>query len=279
MDKLVTSINGTIVRRGQDKISVFDNSLLYADGLFEACLAVDDRIVSLNDHLARLYRGARVMGMKIPVSRRTMTTWIRDVVKAHRARVKKIRVTVTAGESARWTGEQGAPQIVISAAPNYFPERPYRLHLSKFRVDQDSVFRRIKTISYAIHAAALRQARAKGCDDALLLNERGFLAEASSANLYWVRRNRIYTPPLSSGCLDGITRRIVICQGHRYCRGVTEKDGRLEDLAAAEEVFITSSLKLVVPVVSIKAEKRRMNFEPGPISEKLQHHFARLARL
>jgi len=279
MDKLVTSINGKIVRRGQDKISVFDNSLLYADGLFEACLAVDDHIVSLNDHLSRLYRGARVMGMKIPISRQTMTSWIRETVKAHPDRINKIRITVTAGESARWTGRQGQPQVIISAAPNVFPSQPYRLHLSKFRVDQDSIFRRIKTISYAIHAAALRQARAKKCDDALLLNEKDQVAEASSANLYWVKKNRIYTPPLSSGCLDGITRRIVIRDGHRYAEKVIEKTGTLKDLIAADELFITSSLKLVVPVVSIKTERYKYSFQPGPVTEKLHTHFVLKARL
>jgi branched-chain amino acid aminotransferase len=279
MDKLVTSINGKIVRRGQDKISVFDNSLLYADGLFEACLAVDDYIVSLSDHLSRLYRGARVMGMKLPVSRRTMTAWVRETVKTHPDRVKKIRITVTAGESARWTGRHGPPQVIISAAPNVFPSQPYRLHLSEFRVDQDSIFRRIKTISYAIHAAALRQARAKKCDDALLINEKGQVAEASSANLYWAKKNRIYTPPLSSGCLDGITRRIVIRDGHRYAAKVVEKNGTLTDLIAADEVFITSSLKLVVPVISIKAGQHKYSFQPGPLTEELHGHFVRQAHL
>jgi branched-chain amino acid aminotransferase len=279
MDKLVTSINGKIVRRGQDKISVFDNSLLYADGLFEACLAVDYNIIALSDHLSRLYRGARVTGMKIPVSRRTMIAWVRETVKAHPDRIKKVRITVTAGESARWTGRQGQPQVVISTAPNVFPSRPYRLHLSGFRVDQDSIFRRIKTISYAIHAAALRQARARMCDDALLLNEKGQVAEASSANLYWVKKNRIYTPPLSSGCLDGITRRIVIRDGHLYAEKVIEKDGTLKDLIGADELFITSSLKLVVPVVSITADRHKYRFQPGPVAEKLHGHFVRKARL
>ena len=157
--KTVTSINGRLVRRGQDKISVFDNSLLYAEGLFETLLAIDDRIIFLKEHLQRLHKGARVIGLKVPVNSDTLTKWMVMTVRAHPDRVTKLRLTMTSGESARWTGEQGKPQVILSASPHEMPRKPFRLYVSEFRVDQESLFRRIKTLSYAIHAAALNQAR------------------------------------------------------------------------------------------------------------------------
>ena len=142
--KTVTSINGKLVKRGQDKVSVFDNSLLYADGLFEALLAVDDRPIHLEEHLRRLYRGARVTGLKVPVSAATLKSWMTKTLKAHPARFKKLRLTITGGEAARWTGIQGPPQVVISVSPNFMPEAPVKLYVSDFRVDHQSVFRRVK---------------------------------------------------------------------------------------------------------------------------------------
>lgn len=85
--KTVTSINGRLTTRGQDKVSVFDNSLLYAEGLFETFLAVGDNIIFANEHLDRLYKGASVIGLEIPVRPKTLSTWMRKTLKAHPDRI------------------------------------------------------------------------------------------------------------------------------------------------------------------------------------------------
>ncbi|MDF1546059.1 MAG: aminotransferase class IV, partial [bacterium] len=100
--KLVTSINGRLVQRGDDTISVFDNSLLYAEGLFETCLGVDGEILFLNQHIKRLYAGGRVIGLPVPVDGAKLSRWMYRAVAAHPDRVVKVRLTVTAGEAARW---------------------------------------------------------------------------------------------------------------------------------------------------------------------------------
>lgn len=98
--KTVTSINGRIVPRQSAKISVFDNSLLYAEGLFETFLACEDRVLFLDEHLNRLYKGARVIGLKPPVGRDTLARWMKLTLRAHPARIKKLRLTMTSGEAA-----------------------------------------------------------------------------------------------------------------------------------------------------------------------------------
>ncbi len=277
--QLVTSINGKIVKRGQDKISVFDNSLLYADGLFETCLAIDNEIIFLKEHIDRLFRGAKVTGSKIPIDKETLKSWIQSISKKHPSKIQKIRLTVTAGEAARWLGEQGQPQVIISAAPHVMPTKPFKLHLSDFRVDQDSVFRRIKTLSYAIHAAALRQAFLKKCDDSLLLNEIDNIAEVTSANIFWVKKNKIYTPPLTSGCLEGITRKIVMHEARKLGHEIIERDTNLVKLSNADEIFISSSLKLIVGVSLIKANRINLKFSDGPFTKLFQKHFYSLINL
>ncbi|MCK4301977.1 MAG: aminotransferase class IV family protein [candidate division Zixibacteria bacterium] len=275
----VTSINGRLVERKDARISVFDNSLLYAEGLFETLLVIDDRLVFAGEHLRRLYRGARIIGLDIPVSPEKLTRWMIKTVQAHPDRITKLRLTVTSGEAARWVGRQGKPQIVLSASPHQMPTKPFRLHVSEFKVDQKSIFRRIKTISYAIHAAALKQARQKDCDDALLLNQNHQVAEVTSANLYWVRNGRVFTPPIGSGCLEGITRKIVLREARKLDHAITEKDASLNRLLDADEVFISSSLKLVVGVSHIRVGRRNHSFPSGPITGMFSEHFHRLVHL
>jgi branched-chain amino acid aminotransferase len=274
--RIVTTINGRFIKRGREKISVFDNSLLYAEGLFETSLAVDNRIVFLKEHLERLAGGAKVIGIRVPVSKETLSAWMLKTVGAHPERITKLRLTVTGGLSERWAGVSGPPQVVLIAASHRLPEVPFRLYVSDFRVDEASVFRRIKTISYAINAAALGRARQNKCDDALLFNESGNVAEATSANIFWVRKGRVFTPPLSAGCLDGVTRRILLRRAGQFGIDVAESNASLDDLTTADEIFISSSLKLVIPVSTIKTKGRTWRVKIGPVGQVLTQRFRRL---
>ncbi|HOD67761.1 MAG TPA: aminotransferase class IV, partial [candidate division Zixibacteria bacterium] len=260
-------------------ISVFDNSLQYAEGLFEMLLAVDDRPIFPRDHLRRLQRGSRVIGLELPVTPAQLERWMVKTLRAHPARIKKLRLTITAGESARWFGRPGRPQVILSAGPHRMPTVPFRLWVSDFRVDQNSILHRIKTLSYALHAAAFRQAHRRRCDDALLLNERDEVAEVTSANIFWVDRGTIYTPPLSSGCLDGVTRRIVLRECRRLKLPVAERPAFLRDLCAADEVFISSSTKLVIGVGGISGPGGGCTIPQGPVTGQLFRHFRKLVGL
>lgn len=268
--KTVTTINGKRVPESKAMVSVFDNALLYAEGLFETFLAIDDQVVFSEEHLNRLYRGASVIDLRIPVARSTLSRWMKATLCAHPDRVKKLRLTITSGEAARWVGIQGKPQVILSVSPHKLPTRPFRLKVSDWKVDQDSIFRRIKTISYAIHAAALKQARQAGYDDALLLNENNAVAEVTSANIFWVRKGRIFTPPLSAGCLEGTTRERVLIEARRARLPIVEKSERLSAMLKADEVFISSSLKLVIGVSEITASGKRYRFEPGEITSMIR---------
>ena len=273
MLKTVTTINGRFCDRKDARISVFDNSLLYAEGLFETLLAVDDRIIYIKEHLDRLFRGAKVIGLDVPVTPERLTAWMKKTVRAHPDRIIKLRLTLTAGEAARWVGRQGKPQVILSASHHTIPKRPFRIQVSRFRVDHKSVFRRIKTLSYVIHAAALQQARKAGCDDALLLNQDDKVAEITSANLFWVKKGRIFTPPISSGCLEGITREIVIKEAHQMGYSIAERNCKLSQILESDELFISSSLKLIVGVSIVKVGSKSHKLSIGPITTDLANHF------
>ncbi len=277
--RTVTTINGRPIPYSQAMISVFDNSLLYAEGLFETFLACEDRVLFQKEHLDRLYQGAAIIDLKPPVGRRRLAEWMRATLKAHPDRIKKLRLTITSGEAARWVGVQGKPRVILSAAPHTLPRRPFRLQVSNWKVDQDSEFRRIKTISSAIHAAALKRARQQKYDDALLLNQKGRVAEVTSANIFWRRGGKVYTPPVTAGCLEGVTRRLILREAGKLKLPVLEKSEKLDRLIEADEVFISSSLKLVIGVSEIAYGRKRYLFEPGDITRTIAGRIAELARI
>lgn len=274
--KTVTTINGIRVPNSKAKISIFDNALLYAEGLFETFLAIDDRIIFARDHLDRLWNGAAAIKLKIPVSRKMLGQWMAETAAAHPDRIKKLRLTLTSGEAARWTGRAGKPQILLSASPHSLPEKPFRLVVADWRVDHQSSIRQIKSLSNVIHAAALKEARHLGFDDALLLNQDSNIAEVTSANIFWVRKDRLYTPPLKAGCLEGTTRKHIIKQADKLGFKTIQRHEGLSGMLKADEIFISSSLKLVIPVGLVAASGKSYRFEAGKVTALLSEKIRRL---
>jgi branched-subunit amino acid aminotransferase/4-amino-4-deoxychorismate lyase len=130
-----------------------------------------------------------------------------------------------------------------------------------FHVSQNSVLRIAKTLSFALEMATRKLAYSQGFDDAILMNDRGYIAEATSANIFWVKNNKLYTPSMRSGCLDGMTRRIVLDFAKKDKIQTVEKFFKIETLYGADEVFITSSLKLILPVIYIQKQNLHTGFK------------------
>ena len=275
----VISINGKLVSRKQATLSVFDNSLLYAEGLFESVLAVEDRLIFGQGHLARLQDGAKAIGLRVPVGAKQLYNWMVTAVKKHPAPVKKVRLTISAGESAAWSGRAGKPQIIIIVTEHELPTKPFRLLVSSLRVDQLSSLRQVKTLSYVLQSIALKEARAKEYDDSLLLNQKSQVAEITSANIWWVKSGVIMTPPLGAGCLPGVTRAVLIREIGRLGLKLAEKETTLDAMLKADELFLTSSLKLVLPIGEVSDGALHRRFEIGPITERLAKHLRGLAGL
>jgi branched-chain amino acid aminotransferase len=128
-----------------------------------------------------------------------------------------------------------------------------------------------KMLSWVPHAAVLEKAHREGFDDALLMNEKGQLAECTSANIFLVRAGKIFTPPLSSGCLPGITREVLLEIALPAGIELCEQELRAEDLAAAEEVFISSTTREVAPIAEIRPAWKYP--APGPVTRRAEEIF------
>lgn len=263
MKKIATSINGRVVSGKDARISVYDNGLLYAEGLFETFLAIDDRLAFSRDHFMRLRKGAALLGLKLPESESKLTIWLKKTARAHPARLKRLRLTITGGESAVWLGKRGKSQVICSAVEQKFDNSPLKLYAPDSKIDESLMLNRIKTISYGAKAAALREALKNKCDDALLINSLGNISELTSANIFWTSKNKIYTPPVAAGCLEGVTRKIIFRQAKKQNWQIIEKNCSLKELRSADEVFSSSSVRLVRPIGEILSKNYKAKFAPG----------------
>jgi branched-subunit amino acid aminotransferase/4-amino-4-deoxychorismate lyase len=263
------SINGKPVRRSDAKISVFDNSIFYADGLFETFMAINDNVIFLEDHLDRLEKGAELIGILLPISRNKLRQWINDTNRSNKSPIKKIRVTITAGDSSFWAGEKSKPRVIIIVTEFEYFTKPFRLTVAPFRVDQKNPFRNVKTLSFIIEMTSRKRVYASHFDDGILLNRAGYVAETTSANIFWVKNNILYTTPLSAGCLDGMTRKHILALAKMNGIKTRIQNIKMNGLIKADEVFITSSLKLIIPV-SLIHYRVDQKFKTGPITKKLK---------
>ena len=267
--KIVCFIDGKKVTKSEAKISVFDNSLFYADGLFETFMAFDDNIIFLNDHFNRLKKGAKLIDLKIPVSEKKLIEWLNRANKANPASTKKIRLTITAGESAFWAGKPSRPRVIIIVTDYKQPTKPFRLTVSPYRIDPASPFRNVKTLSFIIEMTSRKHAYSSKFDDAILISRDGYIAETTSANIFWVKKDTLYTPPLEAGCLEGMVRKHIIEIAKSNDIPIIEKISGLSTLLKADEIFVSSSLKLIIPVKSITADKV-YRYKTGVLTNKLR---------
>ena len=228
-----------------------DRGLLLGDGLFETLLWLDDELRCLDAHLDRLATGCETLGLP-PLDRDEAARLCRAApgqagVEAGRAAV---RLTLTAGSGGRGLDRPDAPEIrlVARAAATQPVSTPAALILAKTRRNEGSPASRLKTLSYLDNVLARAEARAAGVDEAVMLNNRGDLACASAANLFWITGGKLFTPALSCGVLNGITRARVLNQAAALGVETAVVAASVEVLEDAEAAFLTNSLIGVRPV-------------------------------
>ena len=238
-------LNGNIVSN-TETVSVFDRGLLYGDGLYETIRVRNGNAIRFDLHLERLTAGLQVLN--IPVPRFDLHAAVTDILKAGGLADARVRITVTRGLSVG----KSEPTVIATAVP--LPSNglePTRMVISSYRRDEASPLTRVKTLNCLASVMASMEASIKNADDALLLNTRGLVAEATSANIFLVQGSRLLTPSLAQGCLPGIVRRAVLELAPRMDVQPVECEVGLADLLQADELFLTSAIKLARPVVEM----------------------------
>jgi len=275
----VTFINGDGSPSDSAHVSVRDRGLTLADGVFETMRLRHGRVFQLEQHVARLE--AALVALRIPVPR-DIRRWVADGVRAAGANDASVRLTVTRGVGPAGLAPPGRPRptVLVSVSPMpTFASSVYaeglRAHVVKGRRNPKAATAGLKTLSYTDAVVALIEAQEQGADEALFLDVDEHCSEASASNLFFLAGSTLVTPPLSCGALAGITRASVMALASQAAVDVQECECTLDDLLAAREAFLTSSLRGVAPLVSVNG-RLLGNGMPGIVTTRLSALHAEL---
>jgi branched-chain amino acid aminotransferase len=270
--------NGELVPWASAKTHVLTHGLHYASCVFEGERAYSGVVYKLGEHTARLFHSAETLGIKIPFTEEEINQACIDVLDAHGYDDAYLRPVVFRGsEMMAVSAQQTKIHVAIAAWewPSYFDPKEklkgIRLDISKWRRPApDTAPTSAKAAGlYMICTMSKHTAEAKGYADALMFDYRGYVAEATGANVFFVDDGKIHTP--TPDCfLDGITRRSVIDLAKRRQIEIVERHIDPKEMEAFEECFITGTAAEVTPVSEIGPYR----FKPGPITETLMHDYA-----
>jgi branched-chain amino acid aminotransferase len=280
--KMKIWLDGEIVDAKDAKISVLDHGLLYGDGLFEGIRIYASRVFRLDDHLRRLQTGAKAIGLEIPGGVSEVEKIVLDTARAYGEREAYIRLVVTRGVGALGVDPLSChdPKVICIATSIalYSAEKLARgldmVTASLRRPGADVLDPAVKSLNYLNNVLAKREAVLQGADEALLLNARGHVAEASVANVFMVRDGVLSTPLVSDGALPGITRASVLEIAAEL--GIAQREQTLGrfDLLGADEMFLTGSGARIAPVRSLDGQPIGRADSGRPVTQRIDEAFA-----
>ncbi|MGH2467268.1 MAG: aminotransferase class IV [Candidatus Limnocylindrales bacterium] len=269
-------VDGELRPADATHLSVFDRGFQSGDGVFETLRAVGGRPLELADHLGRLRASAAGLAIALPADLearlgRAVAVLLEAEGLAEAGRDAAVRITVSRGISptnALLPATAPAPTIVVQAWPAAPPdpaafERGLRLVVSAVRHDPESPLAGLKLISRADHVYARLEAERAGADEALFLTPDGYVAEATSANLFLVRGGELATPSLACGILAGTTRTWLLQWAATVGLQPTEALLTTRDVHEADEAFLSSSVAGIRPITSFEG-RRLGDGRPGP---------------
>ncbi len=274
-------IGGRFVPEEEAAVSVFDHGLLYGDGVFEGIRVYNRRVFMLDEHLKRLYNGAKVIRLEIPLSREELKDRVRETVRVNDISDGYVRLVVTRGKgdlglSPTKTADPNV--IIIASTIKIYPDEVYRdglkvVTVSTRRNNPDSLSPQIKSLNYLNHILAHLEVLHAGADEGLVLNDNGYITECVVDNFFVVLDGTVLTPPTNSGALNGITRIVVF----RLCREmgieIREEQLSLVEAYTADEAFLTGTAAEIAPVTYIDERPIGPDGTPGPVTIRLMKAF------
>lgn len=271
-------LNGQLVPRAEPAIHAADRGFLLGDGLFETLPSRDGRPNRLEEHLARLQAGAAVLSIPLPIATESLVQGVADTLAANGLAEGDavLRITLTRGTGPRGLLPPADPEptlLITAARAAPVPTGPLTAIVSTGRRNEHSPLAQIKSLNYLDNVMARLEAAEQGADEALMMNTAGRLASASSANLFLLRNRTLLTPPPSEGVLPGITRAAVLALAETLGLKAVETPLQRDDLARADEAFLTNSLIGIRPLVKV-GDRLVGDGEPGPVTRRFQQAYS-----
>jgi branched-chain amino acid aminotransferase len=277
-------VDGELLAPDEAKVSIYDRGFLYGDSVFETIRTYAGRPFALDEHVCRLERSSELVGIQLPVDRAVLAAEIQRAITAAGNAECYVRVMITRG-----TGPLGLdPAHVMRPFRVIFVEPLTPLPVAMYRDGVSVITYRTERASDAAHGAkvgnylasmmALRVARQAGAHEALILDAANRVTEGTTSNVFIIRGQTIVTPPDDAGILLGITRAKIIELAPQIGLSVKYSTLLVSDLLAADEVFLSSSLREILPVVRVDGVEVG-NAKPGPRTRELHTAFRRAVGL
>jgi branched-chain amino acid aminotransferase len=255
------------------RLSPGQAGLICGWGIFTTVRIVSGEPFAFERHWHRLEKDSNISRMPLPYTQAQVRQALKEVIHANDVAEGCIRIYLVYNSVGYWRSDEKYPttDLIITSAglPQY--REPVRLAVREHGRHAASPMAGVKTISWLTNVWAVAEANREGFDEVIMLNERGEVAECTAANIFIVKGGKIFTPPLSSGCLEGVTRGTLIEIAPQGGTSVTEKTLSLEDLYSADEVFISSTNRNLIGVAEIAGNK--IAAAPGPLTLKLDKVF------
>jgi branched-chain amino acid aminotransferase len=276
---LYAYVDGKYVPKEQASVSIYDHGFLYGDGVYEAIRAYDGIIFKLREHIDRLFESAKSIKIEMPLSKDDLRGLVIEVLRKNQLTNSYIRIVVSRGRGRMGVDPRNCPKptIVIMAEPRepLFGENVRGISAivsSLRRTPSWSLDPRIKTLNYLNNIMAKIEAIESGVEEAIMLNEQGYVAETSTENIFIVKNGIVSTPHPSQGVLRGITRDTVLGIARELGYTLEERAITVHELYNADEVFVTGTAAEVVPIVKIAGRKIGEG-EAGPVFAKILGRF------
>ena len=275
-------INGCLMPGSEARISVFDHGLLYGDGVFEGIRFYRGRAFRLQAHLQRLMDSAAAIRLMVPYTQDELTQAVADIIDAFSKPDGYLRLIVTRGNGPLGLDPNSCtqPTVIIIADRLLMIDARQRQQGAKViiastrRLPADGLDGRIKSLNYLNNILARIEANQAGADEAILLNQSGYLAEGSADNLFVVRDGQLFTPRPTDGALQGVTRGVVMDLAAEKSIPVSACALTAYDLYTADECFLTGTGAELIPVRDVDGRPLRQC--PGPVFSCLSRAFSEL---
>jgi branched-chain amino acid aminotransferase len=279
-------IDGKYYDEKNAKVSVFDHGLLYGDGIFEGIRAYNGRVFKLKEHIDRLFYSAKAILLTLPMPHSEIMRAVVATCRRNKVHNGYIRLVVTRGIGTLGLNPNSCKRpsvIIIAGKIQLYPQAYYKNGLEIITVPtmrnlHSALNPAIKSLNYLNNILAKIEANNGGCEEAIMLNSEGFVAECTGDNVFVVKAGQLLTPPLSAGALYGITRSVVMDLARDSGLTVGEPNLTRYDLFNADECFLTGTGAEVIPVVKIDGRSIGTG-RPGPVTARLVAKYHALTKV
>lgn len=277
-------INGKFYEKESAKISVFDHGLLYGDGVFEGIRSYNRRVFKLKEHIDRLFESAQSIMLKIPLTKEQLIKAVVETIIANKLDNAYIRLVVTRGEGDLGLDPRkcfkGATVIIIADKVALYPQKLYQEGLSIVTVPTvrnlpEALNPQIKSLNYLNNILAKIEAANAGCDEAIMLDALGYVAECTGDNIFVAKAGHLYTPPQCMGTLRGITRDSILELARKNKITAHEHVITRHEVYISDECFLTGTAAEVIPVAKVDGRVIGRG-KPGKLTLSLMKKFKEL---